>query len=113
MNTTTIRNDWVGSVVDGRFKLLEWLGGTDRSGVFLTELEEHRTRKAVIKLIPADAVDPDARLAGWALVKTLTHPHLMHLFRTGRCQVAGAGVLYVVTEYGAEVLSEVLRELPL
>jgi TonB family protein len=113
MDTTAIRSDWAGTVVDQRFTLLQWLGGTDRSGVFLTELEERRTRKGVIKLIPADAVDADARLAGWAAVKTLSHPHLMHLFRTGRCQIGSAELLYVVTEYGEEVLSEVLRKLPL
>jgi TonB family protein len=110
MNAATIRSDWVGSVVDGRFTLLQWLGGSDSSDVFLTELQEHQPRKAAIKLIPADSGNVEARLAGWTAAKALSHPHLMLLFRTGRCQIGDAGLLYVVTEYAEEVLSEVLPE---
>jgi hypothetical protein len=46
MTAGAIRSDWVGRVIDGRFTLLKWLGGSGWSGVFLTELQEPRSRKA-------------------------------------------------------------------
>jgi TonB family protein len=113
MNTATIRSDWVGRVIDGRFTLLQWLGGSERSGVFLTEVRGDRPQRAAIKLIPADAGDAEAHIADWALTTTLSHPHLLRLLHTGRCQIDSAPLLYSVTEYGDEVLSEVLPERPL
>ena len=113
MTTAAIRSDWVGRIIDGRFTLLQWLGGSEWSGVYLTELQGPRSQKAAIKLIPADAGDAEAYIAGWAVTTTLSHPHLMRLFHSGRCQVDSAGLLYVVTEYAEEVLSEIIPERPL
>ena len=113
MNIAFVRSDWVGRVIDGRFTLLQWLGGSEGSGVFLTELQGHQAPKAAIKLIPADAGDAEAHIAGWAMTTTLSHPHLMRLFHTGRCQIDTAGLLYAVTEFADEVLSEILPERPL
>jgi hypothetical protein len=113
MTTAAIRSDWVGRIIDGRFTLLQWLGGSEWSGVYLTELQGPRSQKAAIKLIPADAGDAEAYIAGWAVTTTLSHPHLMRLFHTGRCQIDTTGLLYVVTEYAEEVLSEIIPERPL
>jgi TonB family protein len=113
MNTATIRTDWVGRCIDGRFTLLQWLGGSESGGVFLTELQGSPSQKATIKLIPADATDAEAHIAGWAVTTTLSHPHLMRLFHTGRCQIDNTGLLYAVTEYAEEVLSQILPERPL
>jgi TonB family protein len=113
MNTATIRSDWVGQVVNGRFTLLQWLGGSGRGGVFLTELEGPGSQKAAIKLILADAGDAEAHLAGWALASSLSHPHLMRLFHRGRCQMNTFSLLYSVTEYAEEVLSQILLDRPL
>jgi len=113
MTTAAIRSDWVGRIIDGRFTLLQWLGGSEWSGVYLTELQGPRSQKAAIQLIPADAGDAEAYIAGWAVTTTLSHPHLMRLFHTGRCQIDSAGLLYVVTEYAEEVLSEIIPERPL
>ena len=46
---------WEGQVVNGKFHLGPYLGGSDYSAVFLTELSEPGLQKAAIKLI---AVDP-------------------------------------------------------
>ncbi len=113
MTTAAIRSDWVGRIIDGRFTLLQWLGGSEWSGVYFTELQGPRSQKAAIKLIPADAGDAEAYIAGWAVTTTLSHPHLMRLFHTGRCQLDSAELLYVVTEYAEEVLSEIIPERPL
>jgi len=114
MNESAIRSDWVGRVMDGRFTLLQWLGGSGRSAVFQTEFADGtQTRKAVIKVIPADAWDADARLAGWQAYAHLSHPNVMRLFATGECEVDGLPVLYAVTEYADEVLADILTSRPL
>ncbi len=103
-----IASNGIGSIVDGRFPLLRWLGGTESSSVFLTELDGDPPRKAAIKLIPAAGIDADLRLAQWVTAKNLSHPHLIHVFHAGRCEVDGEDCLYIVTEYADEVLSEIL-----
>ena len=108
MTAAAIRSDWTGRVIEGRFTLLKWLGGSDRSGVFLTELSGPGSQVAAIKLIPVDPLDAEAILAGWALTATLSHPHLMHLLHTGRCQTETNGLVYSVTELAEEVLSEII-----
>src|SRR6267154_235951 len=113
MNTAAIREDWVGRVIDGGFTLLRWLGGSARGEVFLTELPGHPEQKAAIKLIPADAADAVAPVAAWAATTTLSHPHLMRLFHTGRCEIHTASLLYVVMEYAEEDLSQIIPERPL
>ncbi len=109
-----VRSDWVGRIIDGRFSLLQWLGGSAWGSVFLTELQEgDRTQKAAIKLIPADARDAEAQISCWAMTTNLSHPHLMRLFCAGHCQIDGAPLLYAVTEYSEEILSQILQDRPL
>jgi TonB family protein len=110
MSAAKIQSDWVGRVIDGRFSLLQWLGGGARSGVFLTELPGPQAKKAAIKLSPDDGADSDETVASWAAARPLSHPHLMRLIHTGRCKSEGEAVLYAVSEYADEVLSEILPE---
>ena len=110
MSEEAIRSEWVGQVIDGRFTLLQWLGGSGRSGVFLTELPGTPGKKAAIKLIEADAEDADAIVAGWSIVIDFSHPHLMRLLHTGRCRVDGSLLIYAVSECADEVLAEILQE---
>ncbi|HTV83572.1 MAG TPA: TonB family protein [Acidobacteriaceae bacterium] len=105
--------DCIGRIIDGRFTLLRWLGGTEQSSVFLTDLEGDPARKAAIKLSRVNAVDAETRIAQWTVTRPLSHPHLMGIFHSGRCEIDGEDLLYVVTEYAEEVLSEILRERPL
>jgi len=113
MNTAVTRNDWVGRVIDGRFPLLEWLGNTEQAGVFRTELKGPQPRRAVIRLLPADPAHAEARLLDWKQAAALSHPHLMRIFESGRAQVGGVELLYVVTEYAEESLAQVIPERPL
>jgi TonB family protein len=112
MTTAATRSDWVGRVVDGKFTLLQWLGGSGCSDVFLTELQGPSSRKAAIRLILADG-DAETYFAVWSATETLSHPHLMSLLHTGRCQIDTADLVYVVTEYSDDVLSEIIPERPL
>ena len=113
MDTAVTRNDWVGRVIDGRFPLLEWLGSTEQAGVFRTELDEAQERRAVIRLLPADAEDAEERLRDWAAAAEFSHPHLMRIYDSGRAQVGGVELLYMVTDYADESLAQVIPERPL
>ncbi|MGA3011340.1 MAG: TonB family protein [Terracidiphilus sp.] len=113
MNSSTINSDWVGQVIDGRFPLLQWLGGSGMGGEFLTELDGDPSRKAAIKLIQADESSAQARIRVWASIATLSHPHLISLFHTGSWRVGSNLLLYAVTEYSEENLSQILPERPL
>lgn len=99
---------WDGQVVDG-FSLLQYLGGSDHSAVYLTELNKAGAQKAAIKFIPADAA-ADAQMARWQVAGQLLHPNLLQLIRMGRCQMANADFLYVVMEYVEEDLSQILPQ---
>src|SRR5579863_3895434 len=113
MSTAVTRNDWVGRVIDGKFPLLEWLGGDEQPGVFRTELNGPEMQSAVIRLMPADREDAEDRLRAWAAGARLSHPRLMRIFESGRVQAAGVALLYVVTEYAEESLAQVIPERPL
>ncbi|HTV06204.1 MAG TPA: TonB family protein [Acidobacteriaceae bacterium] len=110
MNALTISSEWVGHVIDNRFPLLQWLGGADRSGVFLTELDGSGSQRVAIKLIPASYANAQGQLVRWAEGAKLSHSHLQPLLHTGRGQVDTCGVVYCVTEYADEVLADILKE---
>lgn len=104
-----------GQVVDRRFPLLEYLGGTEHSSVFLTEYEyaEGKSRKAAIKLVEALPGHAEEQLIRWRLAAKFSHPNLLRLFEMDRCKVDGASMLYVVMEYAEEDLADTLLERPL
>ena len=52
---------WEGRVINGRFPLRLYLGGSEHSAVYLTEINGS---KAVIKLIPSDAAQASAVTVG-------------------------------------------------
>lgn len=119
MNAVTIRGEWVGRKIDGRFPLIEWLGGTDNSGVFLTEVDGASQtdgsplgsgpQKAAIKLLPSSARAED-RLISWKAASSLSHPHLVRILHFGRAEIDGTGLVYVVTELAEEMLAQILPE---
>ena len=113
MDIETIRSEWVGREIDGRFTLLQWIGGTQQGIVFLTELRGPGSQKAAIKLIPFDAIGAEAHVAVWATTSALSHPHLMHLLHSGRCKIQAVALFYAVTELAEENLSLILAERPL
>ena len=113
MSATFLDAISVERVIDGRFPLLQKLGGTQSSSAYLTELDDGRAQKAAIKIFSFKAVDERATLARWDVARTLSHPHLMPLFDAGRCAIVGEDLLYVVTEYADETLSQILPDRPL
>ena len=108
-----ISKQWEGRIVDGKFPLQKWLGGSAGSAVFLTERSVNGFQKAALKLIPAETcsaenLKEEAQLFRWADIAKLSHPHLIRLFESGRCQIDGTSLLYVVMEYAEENLAQVV-----
>jgi TonB family protein len=104
-----IWNQCEGQVIDGRFRLQQYLGGTDDSAVFLTQVATPQSQKAAIKFIPAGPA-AELQLSLWHRVKQLTHPNLLRIFEIGRCRLQNRDRLYVVMEYAEENLSQILPE---
>ena len=100
-------------VVNGEFPLLQYLGGSDHSAVFLTQVSEQEPQKAAIKLIATDPENAELQLARWELAAKLSHPHLIRIFQVGRCQLAHKALLYIVMECAQEDLSQILPQRPL
>jgi TonB family protein len=107
MSGAEVWKTWEGRVVDGKFPLRHLLGGSDHSAVFLTERPGHGSKKFALKLIPADAGDADRQLVRWRTAAQLSHPHVIPIYETGRC---GLTLLYIVTEYAEEDLSQILPQ---
>src|SRR5271156_4818276 len=103
----------VGQVIDGKFRLGEFVGGDEGSSVFLTDYNAPDVRKAAIKLVPADSPEAEGLLARWRHAAKLSHPHMIRLLDMGRGELDGAPVLYVVMEYAEENLSSVIARRPL
>jgi len=102
-----------GQVVNGEFYLRQYLGGSDQSAVFLTELSEPEARKAAIKLVPSDPANAELYLSRLMRAMKLSHPHLMKIYQVGRCQVGQRKQFYIVMECAEEDLSQILPERPL
>src|SRR6202035_3466075 len=105
MNNPGLWKTWEGRVVDGKFPLRQWLGGSDHSAVFLTETG---SANAAIKLVPVASPDANLQLLRWSQAAQLTHPHLLRLLTQGRCEFGGVQFLYLVMEYAEEDLSQIL-----
>ena len=108
MSNPELWKNWEGRVVDGKFPLLRWLGGSNHSAVFLTERGNGEPQKIVIKLIPAENLNQDAQLSRWSDAAKLSHPHLIRMFECGSCQLDKTRLLYVVMEYADEDLAQIL-----
>jgi TonB family protein len=97
---------WEGRVVNGRFPLRQYLGGSEQSAVYLTEIDGS---KAAIKLIPADTARAQIQLSRWELASKLSHPHLLRILHTGRWRVDDQRDMhFAVMESADENLAEIL-----
>ena len=102
--------EWEGLTIDGRFALQRHLGGTERSAVFLADARG--AGNTALKIV-LDPEDPEALLARWEQMASLSHPGLVRVFGMGRCRFGGSQLAYLVMEYAEENLSEVLQQRPL
>src|SRR5580693_4737685 len=102
--------DSEGQVIDGQFPLVKFKAATDHSVVFATLRGKDKNEKAAIKFIQADASNGDAQLSRWKQAAQLSHPNLIKVYESGRCQLAGLDLLYVVMEQTQENLGEFLPQ---
>jgi TonB family protein len=107
---TEFWRQWEGAVLEGVFPLRRLLSASDHSAVFLTECKAQHLPNAAIKLIAADSVSAEAQLSLWKTAAALSHPHLIRLFDTGRCQLGGQAFLFVVMEYAEQTLAQILPQ---
>jgi TonB family protein len=100
-------------VVNGRFRLLRWLGGTKTSAVYLTAFDGNPPRMAALKLVAASDPDAEIRLAGWNAAAQLSHKNLMGVIDCGRCEIDRCKFVFQVMDYADEILAELLPVRPL
>jgi TonB family protein len=103
---------WEGEIVEGRFPLRRFLGSSDHSAVFLTEVGQP-PQKAALKFVEASSANIQAQLARWERAAKLSHPHLVRVLHFGSCRLGRASMLYVVSELAEENLSQILPARPL
>jgi TonB family protein len=107
---TEVWTKWEGQVINGVFLLRRLLSASDHSAVFLTEYKAQNLPNAALKLVPAIPTLAQAQLSRWTTAATLSHPHLIRLLETGRCQLGGRQFLFVVMEYAEQTLSQILAQ---
>jgi TonB family protein len=109
---TNAWKQWEGELVDGRFQLLQFLGGSDHSAVFLAESKQP-SQKVALKFVDANPATAQLQLSRWERAAKLSHSHLLRILHSGRCQLGRATMLYVVTEFAQENLAQILPNRPL
>src|SRR6202158_5847825 len=108
-NMSDVWTQCEGQVIDNKFRLQRYLGGTEDSAVFLTQLAGSPAQKAAIKFIPAGTT-ADLQLSLWRRAMKLAHPNLLRVFDVGRCRLSNRDRLYVVMEHAEEDLSQILPQ---
>ena len=99
--------EWEGKRAGDQFLLRRYLGGGESSGVFLTDWDKP-ARKAAIKLVVAEPDRAKTQLALWERTAELSHPRLLRSLGAGLCRMRGIDLIYLVTEYADEQLSQVV-----
>src|SRR5579859_494470 len=99
-----------GQSVAGRYVLGNYLGGTDHSAVFATEIVHARSQKVAIKLIPAAGIIIARQLMRWKALAALSHPNLLKIVDYGRCDLESSAYLFVVMEFADEDLADILPQ---
>lgn len=102
---------WEGRQIDGKFTLRQWLGSSDHSAVFLTEIPDTPPQKAAIKLVPCETGESaETQLRSLQAKIGLSHRNLIQTFEAGRTQVDGECVVYAVTECADDNLGQILPQ---
>lgn len=103
-----IWQQWERRIVNARYPLLQYLGGSKRSAFYLTAVGGN---KAAIKLIPAGTPRAAAQTACWRLSGGLSHPNLVKIVEIGLWHAdQEQDMRFAVMEYCEESLADVLRQ---
>ena len=104
---------WEGQTVNGEFRLAAYLGGSENGAVFQADSGDREPRAVAIRLAFQDSPNAEILLQWWQFASTLSHPNLIRIFQTGRCQIGDAKLIYVAMEFAEEDLSHVVPYRPL
>jgi TonB family protein len=107
---TQIWTKWEGQIIGGVFPLRRFLSASDHSAVFLTEHKAQNLPDAALKLVRVIPTLAHVQLSHWTTAATLSHPHLIRLLESGRCQLGNLQFLFVVMEYAEQTLSQILPQ---
>jgi hypothetical protein len=99
--------DLVGSLVDGKYPLVEYLGDVAGNGVFATN--PVNSRQAIIRLMPGGSEQANLMLEQWRAATALKHPHIAGTYAAGETEVIGNTVVFTVTERPDDSLAEAVR----
>lgn len=99
--------DLVGSLVDGKYPLIEYLGDVAGNGVYATNPVD--SRQAIIRLMPGGTEDSTRMLERWQAAAALSHPSVAKTFAAGETEVIGNTVVFTVTERPDDSLAEAVR----
>jgi serine/threonine protein kinase len=99
--------DFIGSLVDGKYPLIEYLGDVAGDGVYATNPVD--SRQAIIRLTPGGTDDAHRILERWQSATTLSHPNLAKTHAAGETEVIGNTVVFTVTERPDDSLGEAVR----
>jgi len=100
---------WEGQILNERFPLLRYLGGSENSGVFLTErLGGNLKANAAIRIVQPEGGNGEKNLTRWQEASKLSHPNLIQLYETGQFELDGTPFIYAVMEFADENLAQVL-----
>jgi len=108
MNIAEIGKKWEGRIVDARLPLRQWLGSSDHSSVYLTEIAGPGSPKAVVKIFSADLFDAGRQLPRWRTLTQLNNAALLRLLDGGQSNIDGTPFFFVVTDFVEEDLSQIL-----
>jgi eukaryotic-like serine/threonine-protein kinase len=125
MDMNATRKKFEGQIADGKFVLLEYLGGSELSFVYRTERVLPASApapgasapaavpgrdKAAIKFVAAKAGSAESQLTRWRQAEKLSHPNLVKIFESGQCRLRDEDFIYVVQELADEDLSQILPQ---
>lgn len=106
-NGTNFQN----TVIDDAFRLLDFLGGDERSAAFTARPLGDPDTNAVIRLYPAkDDSAAEKQIGLWLRAKELEHPNLVRVLGAGRVAASNDSLIYVALEPADEKLASVLTE---
>jgi TonB family protein len=101
---------WEGQVVEHKYCLQSLVGSTDHSVVFLAEYRSPEPRQAAVKFLAADIPNADQVMVAWESAAKLSHPNLLRILQTGKCNIDDMELLYVAMEYAEENLAEIVPQ---
>lgn len=101
-----------GQLLEGQFRLQNYLGVGDTGATFLGQLEG-REDPVLVKIVRSGSIGWERLSESWLLAKDLQHPNLVRVYASALGNLDGLRVAYAVTDYPDAKLTSVLQERPL